>query len=212
MEYKVIKDAGKIVGRSPYVVNNPTQYKNKWHDLFGNNNPIYLELGMGRGDFIINMAKTYPKINFIGLEVVDSQMVKAVNRLNNQQLPNLKLINYDAHEIDTIFGKEIDTIYLTFCDPWPKRIDEKKRFTHVNYLKIYDKIFKRDKHIILKTDNKGFFAYSLQTLSQYWYVFDRVSLDLHHDENPIPNIMTDFERRYFEEGRPIYYVDASFKN
>ena len=212
MEYKVIKDADKIVGRSPYVVNNPTQYKNKWHDLFGNNNPIYLELGMGRGDFIINMAKTYPKINFIGLEVVDSQMVKAVNRLNNQQLPNLKLINYDAHEIDTIFGKEIDTIYLTFCDPWPKRIDEKKRFTHVNYLKIYDKIFKRDKHIILKTDNKGFFAYSLQTLSQYWYVFDRVSLDLHHDENPIPNIMTDFERRYFEDGRPIYYVDASFKN
>lgn len=212
MEYKVIKDADKIVSRSPYVVNNPTQYKNKWHDLFGNNNPIYLELGMGRGDFIINMAKTYPKINFIGLEVVDSQMVKAVNRLNNQQLPNLKLINYDAHEIDTIFGKEIDTIYLTFCDPWPKRIDEKKRFTHVNYLKIYDKIFKRDKHIILKTDNKGFFAYSLQTLSQYWYVFDRVSLDLHHDENPIPNIMTDFERRYFEEGRPIYYVDASFKN
>ncbi len=212
MEYKVIKDADKIVGRSPYVVNNPTQYKNKWHELFGNNNPIYLELGMGRGDFIINMAKTYPKINFIGLEVVDSQMVKAVNRLNNQQLPNLKLINYDAHEIDTIFGKEIDTIYLTFCDPWPKRIDEKKRFTHVNYLKIYDKIFKRDKHIILKTDNKGFFAYSLQTLSQYWYVFDRVSLDLHHDENPIPNIMTDFERRYFEEGRPIYYVDASFKN
>ena len=212
MEYKVIKDAGKIVGRSPYVVNNPTQYKNKWHDLFGNNNPIYLELGMGRGDFIINMAKTYPKINFIGLEVVDSQMVKAVNRLNNQQLPNLKLINYDAHEIDNIFGKEIDTIYLTFCDPWPKRIDEKKRFTHVNYLKIYDKIFKRDKHIILKTDNKGFFAYSLQTLSQYWYVFDRVSIDLHHDENPIPNIMTDFERRYFEEGRPIYYVDASFKN
>ena len=212
MEYKVIKDADKIVGRSPYVVNNPTQYKNKWHDLFGNNNPIYLELGMGRGDFIINMAKTYPKINFIGLEVVDSQMVKAVNRLNNQQLPNLKLINYDAHEIDNIFGKEIDTIYLTFCDPWPKRIDEKKRFTHVNYLKIYDKIFKRDKHIILKTDNKGFFAYSLQTLSQYWYVFDRVSLDLHHDENPIPNIMTDFERRYYEEGRPIYYVDASFKN
>ncbi len=212
MEYKVIKDADKIVGRSPYVVSNPTSYKNKWHELFGNNNPIHLELGMGRGDFIINMAKTYPKINFIGLEIVDSQMVKAVNRLNNQKLPNLKLINIDAHEIDNIFGKEIDTIYLTFCDPWPKRIDEKKRFTHLNYLKIYDKIFKKNKHIILKTDNKGFFAYSLETLSQYWYVFDRVSLDLHHDENPIPNIMTDFERRYYEEGRPIYYLDASFKN
>lgn len=212
MEYKVIKDAAKIVGRSPYVINNPTSYKNKWADLFGNKNPIHLELGMGRGDFIINMAKTYPKINFIGLEVIDSQMVMAVNRLNNQQLPNLKLINIDAHEIANIFGKEIDTIYLTFCDPWPKRIDEKKRFTHENYLRIYDKIFKKDKHIILKTDNKGFFAYSLQSLSQYWYVFNRLSLDLHHDENPISNIMTDFEKKYYEEGRPIYYVDAYFKN
>ena len=212
MQYNVIKDANKIIKRSPYLVNNPMENKNKWEKVFGNNNPIHLELGMGRGDFIINMAKSFPKINFIGLELYDSQMVKAVERLKNQDLPNLKLINIDAREIDKIFGKEIDTIYLTFSEPWPKRIDEKKRFTHENYLKLYDKIFKKNKHIILKTDNKGFFAYSLETLSQYWYSFNRVSLDLHHDENPIPNIMTDFEKKYFEEGRPIYYVDAIFIN
>lgn len=212
MRYIEIKGANKIIGKSSYLVNNPTNYKNKWAELFGNNRPICLELGMGRGSFIINMAKTHPNINFIGLEVVDSQMVQAVNKLEHEKLPNLKLINADAKEVGNIFGKEIDTIYLTFCDPWPKKQDEKRRFTHENYLRLYDKIFKKDKHIILKTDNKGFFAYSLETLSQYWYSFERVSLDLHHDEIPIPNIMTDFEMRYYEEKRSIYYIDAKFTN
>ena len=167
---------------------------------------------MGRGDFIIEMAKKYPNINFIGLEAVDSQMVPAVQHLRNEKLANLKLICGDAMEIDQIFQKEIDTIYLTFCDPWPKKHDDKKRFTHINYLKKYDKVFKKQKHIILKTDNKGFFAYSLETLSNYWYTFKRVSLDLHHDENPIPNVMTNYEKQYFKEGRPIYYVDARFED
>ena len=212
MEYIKIKNADKIVKNCPYVINNPQSLKGKWQSIFKNKNPIYLELGMGRGDFIIDMAKTYPNINFIGLEAIDSQMVRAVENLTNKNLPNLKLINCDALEVDNIFQKEIDTIYLTFCDPWPKKIDERKRFTHPNYLKKYDKIFKKQKHIILKTDNKGFFAYSLETLSNYWYTFKRVSLDLHHDENPIPNIMTNYEKQYFKEGRPIYYVDARFED
>lgn len=212
MEYNVIKNADQIIAKSPYLVKDPYKYKNKWHDLFGNHNPISLELGMGRGDFIINMAKTYPNINFIGLELYASQMVRATDALQKEKLPNLKLINIDAREIDKIFGKEITTIYLTFSEPWPKKRDEKNRFTHESYLRLYDKIFKKNKHIILKTDNKGLFAYSLQTLSQYWYVFDRVSLDLHYDEDPIKNIMTDFEKQYFKEGRPIYYVDAKFEN
>ena len=144
MEYIKIKNADKIVKDSPYVVNNPSVYKNKWHkEAFKNNNPIYLELGMGRGDFIIDMAKTYPNINFIGLEVNDSQMVNAINR--------------DANEVANIFGKEIDTIYLTFCDPWPKKIDERRRFTHESFLKLYDRIFKKNKHIIMKTDNSDVF-------------------------------------------------------
>ena len=212
MEYIKIKNADKIVKSCPYVVNDPKNYKGKWQTLFKNKNPIYLELGMGRGDFIIDMAKSYPNINFIGLEAIDSQMVRAVENLTNKNLPNLKLINCNAEEVDNVFQKEIDTIYLTFCDPWPKKIDEKKRFTHINFLKKYDKIFKKQKHIILKTDNKGFFAYSLETLSNYWYTFKRVSLDLHHDENPIPNIMTNYEKQYFKEGRPIYYVDARFED
>ena len=208
MEYIKVKDADKIIKDSNYVVKNPEMYKNKWNDLFGNKNHIKLELGMGRGEFIINMAKTYPNINFIGLELNESQTATAADRLKNISLPNLRLICADARDIDKFFGKEIDTIYLTFSEPWPKKHNEKNRFTHFSYLKLYDKVFKKDKHIILKTDNKGLFAYSLETLSQYWYEFKRVSLDLHNEEEPISNIMTDFEKQYYKEGRPIYYVDA----
>ncbi|MBE6156741.1 MAG: tRNA (guanosine(46)-N7)-methyltransferase TrmB [Firmicutes bacterium] len=211
MRYNVIKNADKIIKSSKHVINNPYENKNKWNKIFENENPICLELGMGRGNFIIEMAKKYPKINFVGIELYDSQMVAAVEKLQNASIKNLKLINCDAREIDKIFGKEIDTIYLTFSEPWPKKHDEKKRFTHESYLKLYDKIFKKNKHIILKTDNKGLFAYSLESLSQYWYSFERISLDLHHDENKIENIMTDFEKQYFKENRPIYYVDAVFK-
>lgn len=213
MKYKSFKDADKIINRSDYLINNPETNKHNWYKFFGNTNPIHLELGMGRGDFIINMAKMYPKINFIGLEISEDQLVKAVQKLNNQNLPNLALICADARDLDKIFGKEINTIYLTFSEPWPKAHDEKKRFTHESYLRLYDKIFKKDKHIIMKTDNKGLFQYSLESLSQYWYVFDRVSLDLHNDENPIKNnVMTDWEKKCVQDKKAIYYVDASFKN
>ena len=212
MEYNVVKNASSILNSSKYYVSNPTKYKGKWNDFFGNHNPIHLELGTGRGEFIINMAKKYPNINFIGLELNESQIATAAKKLERENIKNLKLIKDDARNIINIFGKEINTIYLTFSEPWPKKRDEKNRFTHESYLKLYDRIFKKDKHIILKTDNKGLFAYSLETLSNYWYVFNTVSLDLHNDERNIPNLMTDFEKQYFKEKRPIYYLDASFKN
>ena len=212
MEYNVVKNASGILNSSKYYVSNPTKYKGKWNDFFGNHNPIYLELGTGRGEFIIQMAKKYPEYNFIGLELNESQIATAAKKLERENIKNLKLIKDDARNIVSIFGKEIDTIYLTFSEPWPKKRDERNRFTHESYLKLYDRIYKKDKHIILKTDNKGLFAYSLETLSNYWYVFDTVSLDLHNDERNIPNLMTDFEIQYYKEKRPIYYLDAKFKN
>lgn len=166
---------------------------------------------MGRGSFIINMALQNPKVNFIGLELDESQTAYAVNTIKGNKIDNLKMICADAKEIINIFGKEIDTIYLTFSEPWPKRQDEKKRFTHESYLRLYDRIFKKNKHIILKTDNKILFQSALESLSKYWYVFDKVSLDLHNDERNIKNVMTDFEKQYYKEKRQIYYVDASFK-
>ena len=211
MEYNKVKDANKILNNSSYLVNKPNIYKNKWHEVFKNNNPIHLELGMGRGEFIVTMAKNNPKINFIGLELNESQTAMAVKRAGGLNLPNLRFICADAQTIDNIFGKEIDTIYLTFSEPWPKKHDENKRFTHISYLKMYDRIFKKNKHIILKTDNKILFASALESLSDYWYVFKCVSLDLHNDERKIYNVMTDFEKQYFKEKRPIFYLDAIFE-
>lgn len=212
MRYNFVKDARDIMDKSSYMIKNPEKYKGKWKEVFGNNKPICLELGMGRGSFIIEMAKKHPNINYIGLELDINQAASAVNNIKNQKIDNLKMICADAKDIINFFGKEIDTIYLTFSEPWPKKHDEKKRFTHISYLKLYDRIFKKNKHIILKTDNKILFASALESLSEYWYIFDKVSMDLHNDERNIENVMTDFEKQYFKEKRQIYYVDASFKN
>ena len=212
MRYNVVKNAGNILENSRILIKNPENYKGKWKEVFGNNNPICLELGMGRGSFIIEMAKTHPNINYIGLELDKSQTATAINNTRNQKISNLRMICADAKNIINYFGKEIDTIYLTFSEPWPKKQDERKRFTHESYLRLYDRIFKKNKHIILKTDNKILFSSALESLSAYWYTFDKVSLDLHKDERKIENIMTDFEKQYFKEHRVVYYLDASFKN
>lgn len=211
MRYNVVKNASSILESNSYLIKKPYAYKGKWNTLFKNNNPICLELGMGRGSFIIEMAKMHPNINYIGLELDKNQTATALKNIKDQKIPNLKMINADALKVAEIFGREIDTIYLTFSEPWPKKGDEKKRFTATNYLKLYDRIFKKHKHIILKTDNKILFSSSLENLSGYWYTFDKVSVDLHNDERKIENVMTDFERQYFKEHRQIYYVDASFK-
>jgi tRNA (guanine-N7-)-methyltransferase len=210
MEYNVVRDAKNILNNSKYVIKNPNSNKNRWMQAFGNKNPIHLELGMGRGEFIIEMAKKYPKINFIGLELNESQTATAVSKLGNTHINNLKMICADALDIINIFGREIDTIYLTFSEPWPKPIDERKRFTHESFLKLYDRVFKKNKHIILKTDNKGLFQYSLETLSSYWYTFKKISLDLHNDERNISNIPTDWELKCVKDGKPIYYLEARF--
>ncbi|MBR2712153.1 MAG: tRNA (guanosine(46)-N7)-methyltransferase TrmB [Bacilli bacterium] len=213
MRYNIVKNAGSIIDSSSYVIKYPEKYKNNWNkEVFKNNNPIMLELGMGRGSFIIQMALTHPTVNYIGLELDSNQIATAVNNIGGRKIDNLVFIHSDAKDIINYFGKEINTIYLTFSEPWPKKQDERKRFTHESYLRLYDRIFKKDKHIILKTDNKILFASSLESLSNYWYSFNRVSLDLHNEERKIENIMTDFEKQYFKEHRQVYYVDAVFKN
>ena len=211
MRYNVVKNADEIINNSNYLVKRPAEYKGCWNKVFNNNNPICLELGMGRGSFIIEMAKENSNVNYIGLEIDKSQIATALKNASDKKLNNLKMICADAKDIINFFGKEINTIYLTFSEPWPKKQDEKKRFTSESYLRLYDRIFKKNKHIILKTDNKILFSSALESLSNYWYCFDKVSLDLHNDERKIKNVMTDFEKQYFKERRQIYYLDASFK-
>ncbi len=212
MRYNVVKNASEIIDDSKILVRNPEKNIGNWSNVFGNNNPIMLELGMGRGSFIIGMAMKYPNLNFIGLELDKNQIAYALKQASNYKLNNLKMIHANANDLANIFKKDINTIYLTFSEPWPKKQDERKRFTHESYLRIYDRVFRKDKHIILKTDNKILFSSALESLSKYWYTFNRVSMDLHNDERKIDNVMTDFEKQYFKEHRQIYYVDASFKN
>lgn len=212
MKYNKVKNAKNSIQDSSYVIKNPENYKGKWKEVFGNDRPIMLELGSGRGAFIIKMALAHPNLNFIGLELDMNQIGYAAQSIISNQITNLKLIHADARDLADIFFKEINTIYLTFSEPWPKKEDERKRFTHESYLRLYDRVFKKDKHIVLKTDNKILFQSSLESLSKYWYSFNRVSLDLYKDERKIENIMTDFEKQYVKEHRQIYYLDAIYKN
>ena len=161
---------------------------------------------MGKGDFIINMAKSYPDINFIGMEKYESVMVRAIEKLDDIELTNLKLIRYDATTIDKVFDHEIDTLYLNFSDPWPKSRHAKRRLTSPIFLNLYDKIFESTNKIIQKTDNIHLFAYSLETLNNYGYTFNKVSLDLHNED--IPNIKTEYEKKFANLGIKINYLNA----
>lgn len=206
MRLRNVKNAVSIVNSSKYTIQNPEEYKGKFKELFNNDNPIHLEIGMGKGNFIINMALTYPNINFIGMEKYESVLVRAIEKLDNVDIPNLKLIRYDATTIDKVFSHEIDTLYLNFSDPWPKKRHAKRRLTSPIFLKLYDKIFVGTKKIIQKTDNIGLFAYSLETLNNYGYKFEKISLDLHSED--IPNVKTEYETKFSNEGIKINYLNA----
>lgn len=206
MRLRNVKDAKDIVSNSKYVINNPQEYKGSFSKLFNNSNPISLEIGMGKGDFIINMAIKYPDINFIGLEKYQSIIVRATQKLENLNLNNLKLICMDAKELNEVFAKEIDTIYLNFSDPWPKKRHAKRRLTSDTFLPIYDSIFKKDKRIVQKTDNVGLFEYSIVSLSNYGYVIKDISLDLHNTSKE--NVMTEYEKKFSSQGIKINYLEA----
>ena len=206
MRLRNVKNALEIVNTSPYTITNPKEYKGNFKSIFTNNNPIHIEIGMGKGDFIIGMAKKYPNINFIGIEKYESVMVRAIQKLEDLELPNLKLINMDAKEINEVFSHEISVLYLNFSDPWPKTRHAKRRLTSELFLKLYDDIFVDDPHIIQKTDNIGLFAYSLSSLSMYGYTLINVSLDLENTD--IPNVITEYEAKFMSLGTKINYLEA----
>ena len=167
MRLRNVKNAREIVDNSPFVVHEPKEFKGKYNEVFGNNNPIELEIGMGKGNFIIDKAMKNPDINFIGVERYESVLCRALEKLEDKQLPNVKIICIDAIELDEVFDKEISTIYLNFSDPWPKKRHAKRRLTSHVFLPVYDLIFKDEKVIVQKTDNVGLFESSIVSLSTY---------------------------------------------
>ena len=205
MRLKHIKGAEEEIKLSPYLITEPEKYKGNYKKIFKNDNPIHIEIGMGKGNFIIEMAKRNPNINFIGIEMYDSVLLRAVQKLTNEKINNLKLIRYDATNIENIFAKEISTIYLNFSDPWPKNRHEHRRLTSDIFLKRYANIFKKDNIIIQKTDNRKLFEYSIMSFVNYGYKIEDISLDLHNiKDNSI--IMTEYEEKFVSKGYPIYMI------
>lgn len=173
-------------------------------NLFNNNNPIHLEIGMGKGDFILNMALTYPDINFIGVEKYSSVASIAIKKISNYELPNLKVIISDAINLPEYLYNKVSCIYLNFSDPWPKARHEKRRLSHENYLKFYDNLFDEKCLIIMKTDNIDLFNYSKESFVNYGYEIKEISNDLHSTN--IFNIETEYEKKFSDNGFLINYI------
>lgn len=207
MRLRNVTGAKEIIENSSYIIGNPKEYRGKYKNLFGNNNPIYIEIGMGKGDFIIENAKRNPSINFIGIEKFDSVMVRAVQKLEDTNIPNLKLIKIDALEISEVFDKEISLIYLNFSDPWPKARHAKRRLSSEIFLQKYDLIFKNKKNIVMKTDNRGLFEYSIKSFTDYGYKINDISLNLYEDDIK-NNIPTEYETRFHNRGCLIYKIEV----
>lgn len=196
-----------VLTTNEHLVHNPEDYKGKWNEYFGNNNPIYVEIGCGKGKFIVQNASENPDINFIGIERQTTIMAIAA-RKTSSEMKNIALIRGDAETLEDLFSpEELSRIYLNFSDPWPKKRWAKRRLTHRHFLEIYESLLKKDKEIFLKTDNTVFFESSLNEFCETGWRLSNISLDLHNSGYE-GNIMTEYEERFSGLGQPIYRLEA----
>ncbi|EOB3421788.1 tRNA (guanosine(46)-N7)-methyltransferase TrmB [Enterococcus faecium] len=205
--------AAEMLAAHPnFVISDPTLWKGKWNELFENDHPIHIEIGMGKGQFITGMAKAHPEINYIGVEMQVSVVSIALDKLIEQPLPNLKLLHVDGSALTECFAdSEVDQIYLNFSDPWPKKRHEKRRLTYKTFLAVDEQILRPNGEIHFKTDNQGLFEYSLASFSQYGMILKQVWLDLHQSQFE-GNIMTEYEEKFSSKGQRIYRVEAQFQD
>ena len=202
--------ADKLAEYPEYVITEATQWQGKWKEFFGNDHPIHIEVGTGKGQFLVGMAKQHPEINFVGIEQQTSIAVMALDRILEADITNVKLLNTDGGLLSDYFAdSEIDQVYLNFSDPWPKNRHEKRRLTYKSLLATYQQILKPGGEVHFKTDNQGLFEYSLASFSQYGMTLKQVWLDLHQSDFE-GNVKTLYEEKFSERGQPIYRAEASF--
>ncbi len=194
-------------------IKNPEEYKGKWQEVFGNNNPVHIEIGCGKGGFISGMAKLYPEINFVAVDVIPDVVLMALELTDSGNYPNLRFIIADASKLDEYFcANEIERIYLNFSDPWKKKKQAKRRLTHENFLGVYKKVLKNNGEIWFKTDNRNLFEFSLNSfLDNRDFHTKNVSLDLHNSDFN-NNVMTEYEKKFSEQGMPIYRLEAVYES
>ena len=206
MRLRNVKNKEEILNASKYLIKCGEEYKGRWKELFGNDNPIYIEIGMGKGDFIIQNAIRYPNINFIGIEKYDSVISRAVQKVP-EGINNLLFLRMDAKDIEKVFDKEVDRLYLNFSDPWPKDRHARRRLTSDEFLNRYENIFKKDKEIHQKTDNRNLFEFSVISLVNNGYKLEDLSLDLHNSDRE-NIIMSEYEKKFVSKNNVIYYLVA----
>lgn len=204
MRLRNVKGSRERIQANDFVVKDIEQKKGKWNEVFGNKNPIQIEIGMGKGQFIMELARQNPDINYIGIEKYSSVLVRALEKMEEEPLPNLYFIRMDAEYIENVFAEgEIDKIYLNFSDPWPKDRHAKRRLTSKEFLVRYDMILKADGILVFKTDNRELFDFSLEQAEIANWDKVNYTYDLHHSPYLEGNIMTEYETKFVKEGKPI---------
>lgn len=209
MRLRNIPGSREIIAANEFVIQNPEQYKGKWKEVFKNNNPIHIEIGMGKGNFITTLALQNPDINYIGIEKYSSVLLRAIEKRQEIECSNLFFLRFDAEAIATIFDKdEIDRIYLNFSDPWPKDRHAKRRLTSKEFFSRYNEFLKKDGYVAFKTDNRPLFDFSLEEVVTAGWKLKDVTYDLHHSEYNEGNVMTEYEQRFSSMGNPIHRLVA----
>lgn len=211
MRLRKIQGAEEKVATTPFVAHDIKENKGRWHEIFGNNNPIHIEIGMGKGKFITTLSKQFPEINFLGMEKFSSVMVRAVEKREADPEPNTNLLFLaeDAAGLTEFFAEgEIDRIYLNFSDPWPKAKHARRRLTSSAFLELYDKILSKDGKLIFKTDNEGLFDFSLEEIQAFGWKVSGVTRDLHRSEFNEGNVMTEYEEKFEKLGKRICRLEA----
>ncbi len=191
-------------------ITDPETHKGKWSEVFGNDNPIHVEIGCGKGSFVVGMAKMYPDVNFIAIEKVEDVIVMAMEKAIENEVNNVLFMDLDAERIEDFFEKgEIERIYLNFSDPWKKSKQAKRRLTHKNFLDRYKKVLNSGSYIWFKTDNRKLFEFSLNSFCAEGFKLQNITLDL-HDSGFLGNVITEYEQRFIDLGQPIYRLEATF--
>ncbi len=209
MRLRNVTGSREVIAANEFIVHEPESFKGKWKELFGNENPIHIEIGMGKGKFLIQLASENPDINYLGIEKYSSVLIRAVEKRKEQELNNLWLIRFDAEYINDIFAEnEISRIYLNFSDPWPKDRHAKRRLTSKEFLARYDKFLHPEGEVIFKTDNSDLFAFSLEQVETANWKLRNYSYDLHHSEYAEGNVMTEYEEKFSSMGNPIHRLVA----
>ena len=187
----------------------PMERRGKWRALFGNQNPIHLEIGCGKGRFILEMAKRHLDVNFVAIEREEGALIMATERAMHENLPNLRFLSFDAAALGEIFDAgEVSRIYLNFSDPWPPNRQRRRRLTHADYLDVYNQILEQTGDICFKTDNQRLFEWSISSICEYGWLVQNISLDLHHSDLAAENIMTEYEEKFSQQGYRIYRLEA----